>query len=456
MQAIASSYRDPSGFVFENGGKFYRYIAPQYFGDYEMLMESGLYKALRDANRLVAHEEVTNTTAFTLMPDQQGKIILPEQIPFISYPYEWSFDMWRDAALVTLKIASAALEKNMVLKDATPFNIQFFNGRPVFIDTLSFEQYATGTPWVAYRQFCECFLGPLLLMHYGHRDMGKLFLAYPEGIPLEVIKSLLPLKAKWNIHVYMHIFLQEKIAGKKKNEKEMQREFSKAKLALLIRGLENFVSGLKPKSNRSAWDDYYTDTVLGADYLAAKEKAVRALADEAEFNTVLDLGANDGLFSLLLKDKAEYIIATDADSNCINALYKITRLQKIKNILPLVSALHTPSPAIGWANAERTSLTQRLKADLVLALALVHHLAISNNLPLDHIAQRLQGMGEWLIIEFVPKSDVKTQQLLASREDIFHNYSYEKFKESFAQKFDILREDNIGDSGRIIFLMKRK
>ncbi len=453
MTILPSSYRDADGFVFESGGKVYRFIRPSYFDDYRLLMESGLYAALTAAGRLISHEEIKDLPGG--LP-QEGIVLLPEQIPFISYPYEWSFDMWRDAALVTLKTAIASPEKGMILKDATPFNIQFYKGRPVFIDTLSFEKYTPGRSWVAYRQFCECFLGPLLLMHYGHRDMGKLFLAYPGGIPLEVIKSLLPHKAKWNIHTYMHIFLQEKIARKKMSEKDSEQEFPQKKLSLLLSGLEQFVSGLKPKKNRSDWDDYYTDSILGPEYLAAKEKAFMSLVKEAEFKTVLDLGANDGRFSLLLEAKADHIIAADADSNCINALYQTIRNKKIKNILPLVSALHTPSPGIGWANEERMSFTQRAKADLVLMLALIHHLAISANLPLEKIAAWLKEAGTYIIIEFVPKSDDRVKLLLQNREDIFSEYSIEAFRDIFSRHFDLLKEEKIGDTERVIFLMKNK
>ena len=451
MTILPSSYRDADGFVFEADGKIYRFIRPSYFDDYRCLMESGLYTELTAAGRLISHEEIKNI--WEVLPGE-GIVLLPEQIPFISYPYEWSFDMWRDAALVTLKTAAASLEKEMILKDATPFNIQFYKGRPVFIDTLSFEKHEQGTAWIAYRQFCECFLAPLLLMHYGHRDMGKLFLAYPEGIPLEIIKSLLPRKAKWNIHVYMHIFLQEKTARKNTVAQKAAQQFPKKKLSLLLSGLEQFVAGLKPKINRSEWDDYYTETVLGPEYLAAKEKAVMSFVNAADFKTVLDLGANDGLFSMLLKDKAAYIIAADADSNCINALYKSLRQKKIRNILPLVSALQMPAPQIGWANEERASFTQRAKADLLLMLALIHHLAISANLPLEKIALWLKEAGHYIIIEFVPKSDDRVQLLLKNREDIFSEYSIERFRDIFSRHFDFLREEKIGDTERVLFLLK--
>ena len=451
---LPASYRDKAGFVFEYEGKIYRCINKIYFPNYNLLLQTGLYKKLTDAGRLVRHEEV-DTSLFSIGNLNDVKIILPEQLPFISYPYEWSFDMWKDAAIVTLKVLQIALEKGMILKDATPFNIQFNNRRPVFIDTLSFEIYKEGKPWVAYRQFCECFLSPLLLMHYGHRDMGKFFLAYPDGIPLEITKSLLPIKAKFNLHVYMHIWMQSKVSSITKNTPHSNKDFSLKKFEVLVNGLLDFVSSLTSKKDKSTWDDYYTDTIIGNEYLFHKKNIVAGFCESISFKTVIDLGANDGYFSMLLKEKAEYIIAVDFDSNCVNELYKKIRKEKVLNIVPLVATLNLPSPSIGWANVERTSLTERLKADLVLALALVHHLAVSNNVPFTKIAEWFSKMGDYLIIEFIPKNDVKVQQLLLHRTDIFFDYTIENFKNAFGVYYNIIKEQNVGDTKRILFLMKR-
>ena len=452
---LSASYRDNAGFVFEQEGIFYRCINKVYFSHYHHLLQSGLYKELTDAERLISHTEIDNSL-FSIEDKSAVKIILPEQLPFISYPYEWSFDMWKDAAIVTLKVMQVALEKGMIIKDATPFNIQFSNGRPVFIDTLSFEISEEGKSWVAYRQFCECFLSPLLLMHYGHRDMGKLFLAYPEGIPLEIPKSLLPLKAKLNLHVYLHVWMQSKIAAETRNHASTTKNFPLQKLQILIKGLSEFVKTLTVKKEKSTWDDYYTDTILGNQYLLEKKNIVASFCESISFKTVIDLGANDGYFSWLLKDKATNIIAVDFDSNCVNALYNKIRNEKVKNIIPLLATLNTPSPTIGWANAERSSLTARLKTDLVLALALVHHLAVSNNVPLLKIAEWFAGMGNYLIIEFVPKADEKVKQLLMHRTEIFHEYDIENFKKSFDTFYNILKEESVESTERTLFLMERK
>lgn len=453
LSPLASSYRDNDGFVFKQEDIYYRLIRQSYFGHYETLLHSGLYQNLVDAGRLIAHEEVA-TAQFHLPNNEIVKIIKPTQLAFISYPYEWSFDMWRDAAIVTLKIAVQALQKGMMLKDATPFNIQFNNGRPVFIDTLSFEIYKEGKPWIAYQQFCECFLGPLLLMHYGHRDFGKLFQLYPDGIPLDIVKAALPFKSKFNIHVYMHIWMKRKKEVGNLAPKEIS--FSEKKMNTLLSGLIEFVKTLSPKKIKSIWDDYYTNTILGNQYIESKKVLVEKFVENISFKSVIDLGANDGYFSMLLKEKANFILSVDFDSNCINELYRKIRKEKIKNILPIVTTLNNPTPSIGWNNEERNALTQRLKADVTLALALVHHLAIALNVPLGFIAKWLSNMGPYLVIEFVPKSDEKVKQLLANREDIFDDYTLESFKNIFSMYYDVLKQEKVGETDRVLFLMKRK
>ncbi len=477
MNPHPASYRDTDGFVFQHDGQFYRYVHPNYEVHYTQLMNSGLYEELVKKTMLIAHREITEIDKFTRPPALagtngddtagegigNGRVLLPEQIPFISYPYEWSFDMWKDAALLTLQIAITSLKKGMILKDATAFNIQFYNGKPLFIDTLSFENYEAGKPWVAYRQFSECFLAPLLLMHYCHPGTNKLFAVYPNGIPINVLVGLLPKRSRWNMNTLLHVHLQAKFSGKQKHvqtdqpggqKRGNENNFSKQKLEILLKGLEGYVQKLSPKKIKTTWDDYYTDTISGDEYLNAKTALVISFISDIDYKKVIDLGANDGYFSLIFKND-KLVIATDADANCINDLYLKIKQEGKANILPLVNDLTTPSPAIGWNNRERESITARLQADLILALALVHHLAITHNVPLAFIADWLQPMGPYLVIEFVPKSDEKVKQLLQNRKDIFESYSLEHFKSIFADKYQILKEVKIGSTNRVLFLMKR-
>ena len=455
MHQLPASYRDSNnGYVFEHEEKIFRLVKPRYYEHYNALIGSGLYEELIAAKRLVQHNEVSSNEFNFPVPD--GKIIQPAQIPFISWPYEWSFDMWKDAALLTLKIAATSLKKGMIIKDATPFNVQFLHGSPIFIDTLSFEKYEEGKSWVAYRQFCECFLAPLLLMNHCHKDANKLFTVFPEGIPLDMLVTLLPGKARWNLDIFLHIFLQKKLANGSKEGSKQTDNLPKKKLEILFKGLLQLVNKLSLKQSRSAWDDYYSNTIFGNEYLNAKTALVQSFLQDIYFETLIDLGANEGHFSLLFKDRTSQIISIDADAKSINDLYLETKNKKINNILPLIVNLTSPSPSIGWNNMERSSLTERLKGDVVLALALVHHLAIANNLPLPFIADWLVTLGNYLVIEFVPKSDEKVKLLLQNRKDIFDDYSIKNFKEIFSKGYEILHEQNVGDTDRLLFLMKKK
>lgn len=451
MQAISSSYRDNSGFVFKENDIFFRAVNSNYIPVYEKLMTSGLYDKLQEKNLFIAHEEIdVNNSGL-------AKILIPTQLPFISYAYEWSFSMLKDAAICTLRNALYAFEHGMVLKDANTHNIQFLNGKPILIDSLSFENYVEGESWIAYRQFCECFLAPLLLMKYTSSSMNKLMLAYPNGIPLSVCKSLLPWKAKINMNVYLHVVLATKIITKLEVESNKKTtHFSKLKFKNLLKGLYDFVSSLSLPISKTTWDDYYAETILSKTYLEEKKKLVYQFLNEIEFKSLVDLGANDGEFSLHFANTDKKIIAIDEDVNCIERLYNLCKEKKITNVHPLINDLTTPTPAIGWNNDERENISSRIHADVTLALALIHHLAIANNVPLPKILSYFHSLSPYLVIEFVAKEDAKVKALLRHRKDIFDDYTLADFKNYVKPLFEILNEQKVGNEERWLFLLKRK
>jgi len=221
-----ASYKDPSGFVFRDSDKIYRQVNKVYAAHYDHLIKSGLYDLLQKKNLLLQHEELNENL---LSSEDWYLTLLPEQIPNWSYPYEWCFEQLKDAALLTLEIVQLSIEKGMILKDATPFNIQFYKGRPVLIDTLSFEKYDETQPWIAYRQFCESFLYPLWLSHYHKMNFQNLLSVYPDGIPAAITAKLLPAKSMLNTAVWMHVNLPNKM-GKKVSAGNPSHRFNKKKL----------------------------------------------------------------------------------------------------------------------------------------------------------------------------------------------------------------------------------
>jgi SAM-dependent methyltransferase len=445
-----ASFRDPAGFVFTIDGVFYRQVNKIYSFRYDYLHLCGLYDRLTGQGLMVPYTEAPPDLAHST---DAYKILLPQQIHQISYPSEWSPEQLRDAALLTLKIQHLAMENGMTLKDATPFNIQFLNGRPILIDTLSLEMYDPTTPWIAYRQFCECFLFPLYLHHYAQTGTDKISTAWPDGIPAGVTARMLPFKSRLNGGAWLHIFLQARVSSQKPAGTQQNLRFSKTKLNNLIEHLTSIITRLNPRSGSpSAWSNYYDETNPGQEYLNGKQQLFRRYLQHIEFADSLDLGCNDGRFSKILAETAAPVTAVDSDWPCIDKLYR----DHIPNILPLCIDLANPTPASGFRNAERASFTDRAAADLVSALALIHHLALRHNIPLPLIADYFSQLTKkYLIIEFVPTSDSKAQQLTARKTTQPIGYDIPSFEKAFSPHFRIEQKDPIPGTERLLYLLKK-
>lgn len=455
ISIVESSFRDPSGFVFFKGDTLYRQVNKAYRGDYDHLMSSGLYDSLVSSGLMVSHKEADLDIALS---DSAYKVIEPDQIGFISYPYEWSFSQFRDAALTTLAIQKKAFEFGMTLKDSSVYNIQFTNCNPVFIDTLSFEKYRRGQLWAAYKQFCQHFLAPLALMSYTDIRLSSLMSDYIDGIPLCLASKLLPFRSylKFSIfsHIHLHAKTQKKYSGKQIDVKS--RKISSFNFRALIENLESAVKKLKWSPAGTEWGDYYDATNYSEEAMGEKEKLVFDFIDRIKPRTTWDLGANTGVFSRLASRAGSRTVAFDIDPAAVEKNYLHGKANDKYPVLPLVLDLTNPSSSIGWNNNERMSILDRGPVDAVMALALVHHLAISNNLPLEKIASFLSSICRSLIIEFVPKEDSQVQRLLATREDIFPGYTYPDFEETFKRFFIIQDSVKIADSHRTLYLMQRK
>ena len=452
---ISASFRDPSGFLFTDNGILYRQINRTYSNDYARLMDSGLYDRLIKASLLIPHLEVDQAPAES---DAAFKVIQPELVPFISYPYEWSFSQLKDAALATLSIQKRALKLDMSLKDASAYNIQFVRGKPTLIDTLSFEIYKEGQPWVAYKQFCQHFLAPLALMSYRDVRLSQLLRVYIDGVPLDLASGLLPAKTKFNFglltHIHIHAGAQKKYSDKAVKPRAGALRVSKQALIGLIESLENTIKKLTWKPAGTEWGDYYENTNYTDSAFEHKKQLVHDWAVEKKPALVWDLGGNTGVFSREAASSGAFTVSFDIDPAAVEQNYRTVKTKKDQNLLPLVLDLTNPSPALGWDNNERDSFGARGPVDMALALAVIHHLAISNNVPLPQLANFFAAHCKWLVIEFVPKSDSQVQILLTSREDIFPNYTREGFETAFSSRFIIHRSESVHDSERTLYLME--
>lgn len=452
-EPLSGSFRDPSGFVYRREGVLYRQVHASYVENFELLLSSGLSSFLVSKGLIVDHEDVDLGLRHT---DEAVRVIRPRPVAFVSYPYEWSFGQLKDAALLTLRIQREALDRGMSLKDASAYNVQFDGCQPVFIDTLSFELYVEGRPWVAYRQFCQHFLAPLALMSLVDVRLGQLLTSNLDGIPLDLASTLLPWSTRLKFPLLTHIHLHAKSQARYADRPVKGSSLTVSRLSLigLIDSLRKAVERLSWTPTGTEWGDYYANTNYETAAMERKSELVSRFLDRVRPSVVWDLGANTGVFSRLASKRGATTIAFDIDPAAVEKNYRDGKRDAERNLLPLRLDATNASPGLGWENTERQALIDRGPADVVLALALVHHLAIGNNVPLDRVARFLSRLATWLVIEFVPKEDSQVQRLLASREDIFDGYTADGFEVAFGRHFTIEAREAIEGTCRTLYLMR--
>jgi len=450
---VDGSFRDPSGFVFTRAGVLYRQVNRVFRDEFEAVTASGLYDELARQDLLIPHRTVSLELAAS---DDAVAVLQPERVRFISYPYEWSVGQLRDAALLTLEIQERALVRGITLRDASAYNVQFQGGKPVFIDTLSFEPRKEGAPWAAYRQFCEHFVVPLALMSRLDIQLGRLLRSELEGIPLELGARLLGARSWASLgllfHVRLHAAAQRRYRDRAPGA-TTSRSVTAQTILGLVRSLRGVIEGLTWNPGGTEWADYTSDNNYSLEAASSKRELVTGMLRGRGIRTVWDLGANTGDYSRAARAEAEHVVAFDVDPAAVERNHRRVRAEGDRGILPLLMDLTNPSPALGWAHRERLSLEQRGPADALLALALVHHLAIGHNLPLERIAAFLARLGGTLVIEFVPKSDSQVRRMLRSRPDIFPCYTREGFEVAFRSSFRIDDVQPVAGSERLMYLM---
>jgi ribosomal protein L11 methylase PrmA len=463
----AASFRDPSGFIFVRDEVIYRQVQTSYREHYDRLVGSGLLGLLVREKLLIHHEE--SSTA----PAAPGayKVLRPAPIDVISYPYEWSFGQLKDAALLTLRIQSYALDHGLSLKDASAYNVQFQEGRPIFIDTLSFETYVADQPWCAYRQFCQHFLAPLALMARVDIRLGQLTRVHLDGVPLDLASRLLPhrswMRPGLTMHIHAHAAALRKYSnGSPSGERRASASVSRRGLGGILESLQRTIAALEWKPSGTEWADYEATHRYGQAALESKRELVKTWVSALSPAParIVDLGSNAGAFSRLLASgpersalpaKGALVVSVDGDPAAAEVNYRRTVAAQETQILPLVADLTNCGSGAGWDGDERSPLFDRVQADLAVCLALVHHLAIGHNVPFERIAPWLARVAPRLVIEFVPKQDEQTRRLLAGRTDVFDDYTAAAFERSFTRHFAIERRQAIAGSDRTLYQMRR-
>jgi hypothetical protein len=425
------------------------------------LERSGLLAGLVEEGTLVATELEGNSDAIAGvdLPQPPAAVLRHERIPFVTYPYEWPFSMLREAALLQIDLTGRALDAGLMLKDASPYNVQWRGSRPVFIDVSSFERLREGDPWAGYRQFCMLFLYPLMLQAYRGFDFQPLLRGSIDGIEPSQMRSLLHgrdlLRRGVISHVRLHARLEHSEAERAGGE--VRRELKDAKFSTeLIRAnlkkLRKLVSRLDWKPGRTAWTEYRSESTYTDEDHRRKAEFVRAAVAGASPKLIWDLGANDGAYSRIAAEHADCVLAIDSDHATADGLHRGLREEGNERIVALVGNLVDPSPGLGWRGAERRPLEARGRPDLVLALALVHHLSITGNLPLRELLDWFASLGAPVAIEFPTREDPMVKRLLSAKADGLHvDYELGEFDRLLGERFEVARREELPSGTRFLF-----
>ena len=429
---------------------------PSAIEDFNFVRESGLYDKLIGDGWLVPFEEV-DSAEFDGLPASPSLVLEHPPLPFISYPYEWPFNALKAAALHHLKVHLLALEYGVTLSDASAYNIQFIGSEPVFIDHLSFVPLQDGGFWQGHRQFCEQFLNPILLRSYLGIPHNAWYRGNLEGIPTDHLHRLMPLRRKLSLNVLMHVTLPARFQ-RNFSDSGSVKEINAAKTAKLplatlrrmLQKLESWIEGLEPPEGKTEWSDYADRNSYDKEAAQMKREYIKSFIADVKPGMVWDLGCNTGDYSIAaLEAGAGYVVGFDVDQGALEKGFDRMRREKLE-ILPLYFDAANPAPNQGWAQEERAGMIERAPADCVLALALVHHLAISCNVPVARITRWLTSIGSAGVVEFVPKSDPMVKRLLQLREDIFPDYNADRFLEALKKDAEILDVAEVPNTDRTL------
>jgi 2-polyprenyl-3-methyl-5-hydroxy-6-metoxy-1,4-benzoquinol methylase len=450
------SYRDTAARVVKKETGYYRYIFHEYKAEYDHLMKSGLYQELIQKELLIEHQEIEVDTD----DPKVYKLLLPNQIPFQSYPFEWSYTQWRKSILAYLRINHIALKYGMILKDATPYNFYLTGGKAVMFDTSSFMFFKENDSWIAYRQFCEEFLSPVVLMLYNGSEWSKLTMANLRGMPLSFVSKQLPLKSWFNLTTLLHIHIHSKYSGYnqlEQKESKKNKGFTLEKIKSLQKMIISTLSKWeKPHQYKSHWSSYYENDIESQEYLEDKEATIRKWLEIIKPKSVIDLGANTGMFSFIAAEYAERVISLEGDEKCVDEIEEKISITN-SNIFTLIGDVAEPSPTIGFLNRATESIYKRGASDVVLGLALVHHLHISNRLSFEQISLIFASYSnEYLIVEFIPITDNKLQLLIKDKKVDLNNYNQVAFTNALELWFEIKEIIELNKSKRVLHFLKRK
>ena len=453
------SFRDPESRVFYSNGHVYRALSRNGLADFEAVAATGLF----GDPRIVRTELVDDPPdASGLLPTPTAGVLRHERIPFVSYPYEWTFSMLKDAALLQLDLLLAALEHGLVLKDATPYNVQFTGGRPVFIDVGAFERLREGELWVGYRQFCMMYLFPLLLTALKGVSFQPWLRGSIDGITASEARALLSFRDRFRRGLFTNVFLHARLERRDVDsgsaiKRELSRSGAERQLIRAnVRKMRKLVTRLGWSPPHGTWLDYAEHNTYDEADARRKDEFVRKVATSKAWPLAWDLGCNTGRLSRIAAEGAGTVVAMDADHAAVEVLYRSLRDGGDGRILPLTMNVADPSAGLGWRGLERKALLERGRPDLVLALALVHHVTIGGNVRIDEFVDWLATLGGAAVVEFPTRDDPMVRKLLSRKRDGLHpDYNRESFERCLRQAFEVRRVEELASGTRILYFATR-
>ena len=458
---IGGSFRDPAAWVYADGDRILRGVDSVTLANFQALTKSRFFRDAVEQRRIVGSRvlDEADPGAVTILADGWTGVLEHERVPLLSYPYEWTFSMLKDAALLHLELLEKALGEGWGIKDSTPYNVQFIGSAPIFIDVPSFTPRPAGDYWRGYRQFCMSFLFPLMLTAYRRIPFQALLRSSLDGIPpVEAARFFTGrdrLRKGVLSHVHFPAVLERRLAAQRARgsvtKQSKARPQSDAMVFGLVQSMRRLVRALPAVSDSSPWSDYVTTHSYNRASFDEKKAFVAEVASQERFSIVWDLGSNTGTFSELLAEFADHVVSLDSDHECVERLYLRLRDRGDIKILPLTMNVANPSPNQGWAHAERLSFDSRNKPDLILALALIHHICLSSNIPISAFLDWLAGIGSRLIIEFVDRNDVMVKEMLSRKSEAHEDYNLQRFEKELERRYDVIRSAALKDGERKIY-----
>ncbi len=463
-QRNPGSFRDPRGCTYVKGQRIFRVLTRRGVDDFAAVEATGLFDELLRRDWLVRWWPADDVD---LGPDAEPaeRVLEHEPLDFVSYPYEWSFAGLKAAALLHLDVQLLALEHGVTLSDSTAYNIQFRGAKPVFIDHLSFRPYREGEFWLGHRQFCAEFLNPLLLRSHAGLPFHDWYRGAMDGISATMAAKILPWRARLSPRVLAHVILparvesgvrgltNARVSRATKNATLPRRSFDG-----MLRSLRGWISRLEPAGRgRTAWSEYASRNSYTSEEEQKKRAFVTRFTERLRPRCLWDIGCNTGGYAKLALDRgASRVIGFENDPGALEAAFLRSAAEGLE-FLPLYLDAANPSPAQGWRQSERAGLSERRNADGILALAILHHLCIGRNVPLNEAVAWLVGLAPHGVIEFVPKSDPMVRELLALREDVYDDYTDAAFDQALSAECRVVESEELtaGGGRRLIWYERR-